>query len=64
MERELVLHWNDKSWQLVTDVVANPTCEVSIPTDIAWRIFTKGINREDALAQSEIKGKHLGESCI
>lgn len=52
------LYWDDSSWQLVTDVVVNATCEVSIPTDIAWRIFTKGINREDALAQSEIKGKH------
>lgn len=30
---------------------------ISIPDELAWRIFTRGIRQEEALANSEIKGK-------
>jgi len=38
---------------------------VIIPEELAWRVFTKGIDRESARAQIEIKGdKAFGEKVL
>ncbi len=39
------------SWQLAEQAVGTPLCRVTIPQEIAWRIFTKGIDRPSAEAQ-------------
>jgi hypothetical protein len=49
------------SWTLVTQPDFLPVAEVSIPGEIAWRIFTKGIGKEEAMSLVRISGKrHLG----
>jgi len=35
---------------------AEPAARVAVPEEIAWRVFTKGIDRGAALAQSSIEG--------
>ena len=38
-----------------------PICEVRIGDDYAWKIFTKGMPKEEAIARSKIIGnKELG----
>lgn len=46
----------NENWELFTELDNNPDCEVIIQNEIAWRIFTKGINRKEAIQQSEIIG--------
>jgi hypothetical protein len=41
---------------LVNHLCGNKVSEVTIPQEIAWRIFTKGIDRESAAAQIEVQG--------
>jgi uncharacterized protein (TIGR03083 family) len=42
---------------------AQPSVSVVIPQEIAWRVFTKGIDRAEALECSQIEGdRTLGES--
>jgi uncharacterized protein (TIGR03083 family) len=43
-------------WKLVKELVAAPAARVTIPQQIAWRVFTKGIDRDSALAQIAIEG--------
>jgi uncharacterized protein (TIGR03083 family) len=43
-------------WKLVKELVAAPSARVTIPQEIAWRVFTKGIDRDSARAQIEIEG--------
>ena len=43
-------------WQLLLEADAPADCTVRIQDNIAWRIFTKGIDRELAKAQSQIEG--------
>jgi uncharacterized protein (TIGR03083 family) len=43
-------------WKLVKELVAAPAARVTIPQQIAWRIFTKGLDRDSARAQIEIEG--------
>jgi len=43
-------------WQLVKELSAEPAARVTIPQEIAWRIFTKGIDRDSARAQIKIQG--------
>ena len=33
-----------------------PTCQVQIPNEVAWKVFTKGISKEDAMKASKIIG--------
>ncbi|NHE55965.1 maleylpyruvate isomerase N-terminal domain-containing protein [Cyclobacterium plantarum] len=47
----------DGSWELLESATQATSCEVSIPDELAWRIFTRGIRQDEALANSEIKGK-------
>lgn len=50
------------SWQLVKGLDAEPAARVTIPQEIAWRIFTKGIDRDLARAQIKVQGDpHLGQ---
>ena len=52
----------DQGWELVASTTREPISEVKIKDDYAWRMFTKGVPREEALANSEIVGdKKLGE---
>jgi uncharacterized protein (TIGR03083 family) len=46
---------NDR-WELVKEAAAEPAARVTIPQEIAWRVFTKGIDRDSAKAQIEITG--------
>ena len=43
-------------WRLVAASPVAPACRVSIPQEIAWRIFTKGIDRAAAEAQARMEG--------
>ena len=38
------------------DVTAKPNASVTIDQGIAWRLFTKGIDKNDALSKSSIDG--------
>lgn len=52
----------DNGWELLTSTDLEPTSEVKIRDKDAWKIFTKGLKKEDAIANSEIVGnKKLGE---
>jgi uncharacterized protein (TIGR03083 family) len=46
----------ETSWVLTEGDCAHPAAETIIPQEIAWRIFTKGIDRESALSQVKISG--------
>ena len=38
---------------------------VTIPQELAWRVFTKGIDRDSARARIEIEGKReLGDKAL
>jgi len=47
----------EESWELFTFVEQQVACTVRIKDEYAWRIFTKGIKREEAIQNSEMKGK-------
>ena len=52
-------------WQLVAASQSAPACRVSIPQEIAWRVFTKGIDRSAAEAQSTVEGdRRLAEPVL
>jgi uncharacterized protein (TIGR03083 family) len=52
-------------WQLLRDPATAPISHVIIPQEIAWRIFTKGIDREAAHAQVQIEGnRSLAEKVL
>ena len=48
----------DSGWKFVKDSPADVAARVTIPQEIAWRIFTKGIDRDLAKAQIAIEGDH------
>jgi uncharacterized protein (TIGR03083 family) len=49
-------------WELSSQAERDPNSHVMIPQEIAWRVFTKGIDRESALKLSRISGeRRLGE---
>ena len=43
-------------WELVKESAAEPAARVTIPQEIAWRIFTKGIDGDSARAQVKTEG--------
>ena len=52
-------------WELVKESAAEPAARVTIPQEIAWRIFTKGIDRDSAREQVRIEGDpHLGNPVL
>ncbi|MCB9081001.1 MAG: maleylpyruvate isomerase N-terminal domain-containing protein [Lewinellaceae bacterium] len=50
------LHRTSNEWQLIMKPDKFPACVVSIPGEIAWRIFTKGISRQEANSLVQISG--------
>ena len=50
------LYRSEDSWQVVAKPFGQAVSEVTIPQEIAWRIFTKGIAPESARAQVRITG--------
>lgn len=44
-------------WRFICEVPENVACKVTIPEAIAWRLFTKGIDRNDARARSTVEGE-------
>lgn len=50
------LHHAGGAWQLLQGPAACLVAEVTIPQEIAWRIFTKGIDRAAARAQVKVAG--------
>lgn len=52
----------ENGWELLTSINAKPKSEVRIRNENAWKVFTKGMTREEAIESSEIIGnKRLGE---
>jgi uncharacterized protein (TIGR03083 family) len=47
---------HDGRWGLVTESDGELAARVTIPQEIAWRVFTKGIDRNLASAQIDIQG--------
>jgi uncharacterized protein (TIGR03083 family) len=45
-----------EGWKLFADPARDRLTHVSIPQEIAWRIFTKGIDRQTASAQISVDG--------
>jgi uncharacterized protein (TIGR03083 family) len=43
-------------WSLFRDVATEPQATVAMDADTAWRLFTKGISRDTALARTEMTG--------
>jgi uncharacterized protein (TIGR03083 family) len=43
-------------WRLVAAVEGQPASETTIPQEIAWRVFTRGILREQAARQVRVDG--------
>ncbi len=50
------LHRAGDSWQLLAEPFGEKVSETTIPQEIAWRVFTKGINRQSALSQVNVAG--------
>lgn len=44
------------AWSFTSMQTSSSSAHVSIPQQIAWRVFTRGITRPDAIAQSSIRG--------
>ena len=52
-------------WALVRNAAVNVASSVTLPEDLAWRLFTRGIDRRSARAQVEITGDpDLGERVL
>jgi uncharacterized protein (TIGR03083 family) len=45
-----------ETWQLVEHPSAGMAAQTTIPQEIVWRVFTKGIDRQSALAQVKVTG--------
>ena len=50
------LHRDTDRWTLEERERGTPAAGITIPQEIAWRIFTKGISRESALEQVAVTG--------
>jgi uncharacterized protein (TIGR03083 family) len=49
-------------WGFAKPAEEKLACRVTIPQELAWRVFTKGIDRDSARAQSVVEGdRNLGE---
>jgi uncharacterized protein (TIGR03083 family) len=52
-------------WRLLKQADGEFASRVTIPQELAWRVFTKGIDRQAARAHIEIKGdRELGERAL
>jgi len=54
-----------KAWRLAEPSEGEFACVVTIPQELAWRVFTKGIDRDSARAQIDMEGNPaLGEKVL
>jgi uncharacterized protein (TIGR03083 family) len=51
------LIWDAKKWNLTMEPQAHVDTQLIVPETVAWRIFTKGIDKKPAIETSEIIGK-------
>jgi uncharacterized protein (TIGR03083 family) len=52
-------------WGFLRRSTGDVACRVVMPEELAWRLFTKGANRDSARAQIEIEGnRELGEKVL
>ena len=51
------LYRHDSDWTLSASPVGKKIAETTIPQEIAWRIFTKGIDRQSALREIDVSGE-------
>ena len=52
-------------WQLYWGMSSNPTTEITLNQDAAWRLFTKGISVDEAHNRVQIKGnRRFGEGIL
>jgi len=59
------LHRGPGSWSLVKELIGEVTSRVTIPQALAWRLFTKGVDRKSARAQIQIAGnEELAEKVL
>jgi uncharacterized protein (TIGR03083 family) len=59
------LERDTETWNLVPRSGSDFKARVTVPQELAWRLFTKGINRNSARAQLEIDGdRDLGEKIL
>jgi uncharacterized protein (TIGR03083 family) len=57
-----LLENRSSGWSFASALSTTPSASVQIPQQIAWRVFTKGIDRAQAISQSKIDGdRTLGE---
>jgi uncharacterized protein (TIGR03083 family) len=50
------LYRDGEGWRLIGSPAGEKVAETTIPQEIAWRIFTKGMEREAARSQVEVQG--------
>jgi uncharacterized protein (TIGR03083 family) len=50
------LYRGEESWVLTEDQRSQSAAEITIPQEIAWRVFTKGVDRASALSQVKTSG--------
>lgn len=54
-----------EKWELLIECEIDPVSEVMIDKEVAWQIFTKGLNREQARNHVQVKGNQLlGEKIL
>ena len=53
------LMYEKTGWKLLSQCTFTPTSEVSIDGSIAWRLFTKGIDREQAAQKCRFSGNQI-----
>jgi hypothetical protein len=54
-----------QGWHLVKPSGEKLASRVTIPQELAWRIFTKGIDRDSARTQITVEGnRHLGDKVL
>lgn len=51
-----LLSKNDQGWTFASSSATPPAARAVIPQQIAWRVFTKGIDRNEALTLSSLEG--------
>lgn len=52
-------------WDFVNRASGELACQVTIPQELAWRLFTKGIDRDSASAQIKVEGnRDLAEKIL
>jgi uncharacterized protein (TIGR03083 family) len=50
------LYRSGEIWELTASPIREKVAEITIPQEIAWRIFTKGIDRQSAEEQTNVEG--------